>query len=225
MNLQPVDFKAVAAKGAYVYCYLRENGTPYYVGIASQGQHRRPFERHSCKAPTRQRHLARVMRSSLTWEEACQWERFYIKRYGRKDLGTGILLNKTDGGEGSLNPSTEARMKMGANRGKELTAETKAKMSAVRKGVTKTEEHRKKIGQSQKGKEISLATRTKLSAPKSEAHKAKLSEIKTRQGAEALGLPFETYSLLSVQQRDLLRKRYSRGKRGEDLVAGILAAA
>ena len=29
MNLQPVDFKAVAAEGAYVYCYLRADVVPF----------------------------------------------------------------------------------------------------------------------------------------------------------------------------------------------------
>ena len=52
MNLQPVDFKAVAAKGAYVYCYLREHDrTPYYVGISENKNGRRPYELHSCWHP------------------------------------------------------------------------------------------------------------------------------------------------------------------------------
>ena len=40
-TLKPVDFKAVAAKGAFVYCYLRSKnsktakaGSPYYIGLS-----------------------------------------------------------------------------------------------------------------------------------------------------------------------------------------------
>ena len=47
MNLTPVDFKAVAAKGCIVYCYLRsqddENGkkfSPYYVGVSLTAENR-----------------------------------------------------------------------------------------------------------------------------------------------------------------------------------------
>jgi hypothetical protein len=54
--------------------------------------------RHSCKVP-RDWSRIRVMRQELTREQAIRWERFYIARYGRKDLGTGCLVNRTDGGD------------------------------------------------------------------------------------------------------------------------------
>ena len=41
------------------------------------------------------------MKSGLTWEQACEWEVRFIAHFGRKDLKTGILRNRTDGGDGT----------------------------------------------------------------------------------------------------------------------------
>jgi hypothetical protein len=98
-TLAPVDFKAVAAKGCFVYCYLRKaDFSPYYVGISSN--HSRPVSKlHNCAVPA-DRSLIRVMKAGLSWDQAKEWEIRYIAVYGRKDIGTGILRNRTDGGEG-----------------------------------------------------------------------------------------------------------------------------
>lgn len=91
----------LASLGCFVYCYLRVDGSPYYVGIAKLAC--RPLKRQKRDTkPPRDHARVRVMRHSLTWEEACSWECFYIQRYGRKDIGTGILRNKTNGGDGVL---------------------------------------------------------------------------------------------------------------------------
>ena len=130
MNLQPVDFKVVAAKGAFVYCHLRADGSPYYIGIADQGRWKRPFEKHTVGVPRRWPERIRVMRSGLTYEEAQRWEMRYIAHYGRKDLDTGTLRNSTDGGEGNLNPSKETRYAIGsARRGVAMAESTKALLS------------------------------------------------------------------------------------------------
>ena len=78
------------------------------------------------------------MRSGLTHEEAQAWEQFYIAHYGRKDTGTGILRNQTDGGEtGGLGRvwTEEMRKKHSElSKGREWSEESKVKLSASKMG-------------------------------------------------------------------------------------------
>lgn len=92
----------------YVYMYLREDFTPYYVG---KGKNRRYKEKHNVPIPPLDR--IRFVQTELTNEEAIILEKQLISEYGRKDLGTGILRNLTNGGEG-LNPGPETRAKQSA---------------------------------------------------------------------------------------------------------------
>jgi len=80
--------------GFYVYMWLREDQSPYYVG---KGMTRRAWRSGS---PIDQTRIV-IVEHMLTEEEAFSKERQLIKEYGRKDLGTGILRNMTDGGEGA----------------------------------------------------------------------------------------------------------------------------
>lgn len=117
----------------YTYAYLREDGTPYYIG---KGKGNRAFNKHAkIKVPPRERIL--ILKKGLTEEEAFKHEIYMIFVFGRKDLNTGILVNFTEGGDG---PSgvvrTDAFRKRlsEVNKGKKLSEETKAKMSKTRKG-------------------------------------------------------------------------------------------
>jgi len=58
--------------------------------------------------------LIELLHTDLTWEEACQKERQYIRQYGRSDICSGTLCNLTDGGEGisNLKHSEETRLKI-----------------------------------------------------------------------------------------------------------------
>jgi hypothetical protein len=83
----------------YTYAYLREDGSPYYIG---KGRGNRAYDkRHSIGLPSKSRIL--ILKNNLTEEQAFGHEKYMIAIFGRKDLGTGILRNKTDGGEGSSN--------------------------------------------------------------------------------------------------------------------------
>ena len=80
----------------YTYAYLREDGTPYYIG---KGSGKRVYSKiRSVSIPSTDRIL--ILKKDLTEDRAFQHEKYMIVVFGRKDLGTGILHNKTDGGEG-----------------------------------------------------------------------------------------------------------------------------
>ena len=96
-----------------------------------------------------------ISHDNLIWEEACVIEQYLISFYGRKDLGTGILVNMTEGGDGRY--------------GSIISEETKKKMSESHKGLntwTKerylaglwnpvqvyTPEYREKLSRAKKGK-------------------------------------------------------------------------
>ena len=95
----------------YTYVYLREDGTPYYIG---KGQGRRIFQSvgRPCNKPPKDRII--FLKQNLTEEEAFKHEIYMIAVFGRKDLGTGILYNKSNGGEGPSGTivSDETRKKM-----------------------------------------------------------------------------------------------------------------
>ena len=92
----------------YTYAYLRKvDRTPYYIG---KGKGKRAYDRHThrVKVPDDRDRII-FLKENVSEREAWDYEREMIQFYGRKDLGTGILRNLSDGGEGSSNPSPEAR--------------------------------------------------------------------------------------------------------------------
>ena len=82
----------------YIYAYINsKTGLPYYIG---KGKGQRAYQPHSwAKTPKDKRYIV-MLETNLSEIGALALERRYIKWYGRKDNGTGTLLNLTDGGEG-----------------------------------------------------------------------------------------------------------------------------
>jgi hypothetical protein len=158
----------------YTYLYFRQDVTPYYVG---KGSGRRAYKNggRPCRRP-KSSHRIFVQ----YWEsesKAFEMERWYILFYGRQDLGTGILRNMSDGGEGTSNLSAEVRAKMSVSHtGKKWSEEVKAKMrkSAIGKNLGNTfrlgkkhlPETIQKFREQRRGKKL---------PPRSEAFKAMMS--------------------------------------------------
>ena len=175
----------------YTYAYLREDKTPYYIG---KGKGNREYKRsRNDIRPPKDKSRIIFLKQNLTEAEAFKHEIYMIAVFGRKDLGTGILRNRTDGGEGVSGRilSQESRRKISeANKGntnclgKTHSEESKKKMSESQKGNTKmlgkthSEETKRKMSDSSKG------NTNFLGKTHSEETKRKMSEIKKNPSEE-----------------------------------------
>ena len=201
----------------YVYAYLRKKDlTPYYIG---KGQGKRAYgKEHSVVVP---RDLSRIvfLETNLTELGAFALERRYIKWYGRKDLGTGIIpwnYNKkvgsylTDSSRKKISrankgiPKNHGEKISATTTGKPKSAEHKAKLSASLKGSIPWNKGKTGVQEStRKGTTVSDETRAKMSA----AHKGKANtdEQKAKISAKLKGrvMSEETRKKMSESRKKL----------------------
>ena len=152
---------------AYLYRHIRlDKNEPFYVGIGSDNSYKRAYSKKGRntywqRIVTVSAYAVDIMLEDLTWKQACEKEIEFINLYGRVDLGTGCLVNMTEGGEGLFNPSEEIRQKLRTPNSKESykrgietkrlngqlkhTDSWKLKMSLTKKGKPKSEEHKQAL--------------------------------------------------------------------------------
>lgn len=109
----------------YVYQYLKEDGTPYYIG---KGSYNRINEYHGKRIKLPAKEYRQFVKNNMQEKEAFDFEISLIKQYGRK-LDGGILEN----------------IKLSrwvAQAGWKQSKETKIKISEKNSGKVRTEEHK-----------------------------------------------------------------------------------
>ena len=97
---------------AYVYKHTRmDTNEIFYIGIGDGNDYKRAYSKDSRNLwwkniVAKTEYIVEILKDNLSWEEACEKEKYYIKKYGRTIEG-GILVNITEGGEGFKSNHTE----------------------------------------------------------------------------------------------------------------------
>lgn len=122
----------------YLYRHIRlDTKEIFYIGIGIDNNFVRSRKKwgrsnfwKSIVAKTK--YKIEIILQNIPYPLLLEKEKYFIKLYGRRDLGTGTLVNLTDGGEGSLGSkhSEESKLKISESRkGKKMSEESIRKRS------------------------------------------------------------------------------------------------
>jgi len=137
----------------YVYRHIRlDKYEPFYIGIGTKdsikkwkSNYKRSYDKKYRndlwkKIYNKTSYKIEILIESNDYEFIKEKEKYFIKLYGRKDLGTGTLCNLTDGGEGGLNclKTEEIKLKISNKlKGRKVPIETLMKRV---KGIKKNKD-------------------------------------------------------------------------------------
>jgi len=155
----------------------------FYVGRAKSKK--RPFSKedrntHWHNTVNKVEYTVEILLENISWEESGIKEIELIRRIGRQNIGTGPLVNLTDGGEGMTNFvfSDESKNKMrlaalgnnngSGNRGKKkpCSKETAKKIGDANRGKIHTEQSKLNMSKAHLGNKPSEETLQKMRGPR-----------------------------------------------------------
>lgn len=181
---------------ACVYRHIRlDTNQPFYIGIGTKTK--RAYSKHKrtsywTNIVNKSDYEVEILFDDLTWEDACKKEKEFIALYGRIDDNTGILVNLTDGGDGSYGYKhrDEDLIKIGKkSKGRIKSPEQIRKWKESRNGFVVSDETRRKISEARKGKKHSEATIEKLK----QVHTGKKLKEETKEKLRQIMLKREPY--------------------------------
>lgn len=175
---------------AVVYQHRRlDNNEVFYIGIGKtekRAYSKNGRNRYWNRVVSKVGYKVEIVHEELTWKEACDREKELIKEYGRRDLNTGILVNMTGGGDGTLEIvktlSEEHRKNISlAMVGKSQSEEKRKKLRAARANQVFTEERNTKISKSvtELWKDPVYRTKVKRTTGMKRVHKDGLEKLVT----------------------------------------------
>ena len=206
---------------AYVYRHIRlDKNEPFYIGIGKT--EKRAYEKikrnqfwYNIVAKTN--YEVEILFDNLTWEEAGEKEKEFIKLYGKK-ANSGTLVNITDGGGGILGArhteESKRKISIGSKNRERLprSVETKEKLRIANtgkvgfnKGKSPSQETRDKIANTLRGR-----VGVNKGRPMSEESKRKMIASKTGKPSKKKGIQLSEEIKKKVSEG---LKRYFENKR------------
>lgn len=164
----------------YIYRHIRlDINEPFYIGIGTKPkkfntyteEYRRAFK--SCDRKQIWKNIVSktefkvdIIYESNNYEEIQNMEKYFISLYGRKNNGTGILSNLTDGGEGShgriWKPTKEHIEKViESNKRRKLTPEHLMALNNGRRNKPTSDESRQRYREASLGRKHSDYSKNK----------------------------------------------------------------
>jgi hypothetical protein len=134
-------------RDCYVYRHIRlDKNEPFYIGVGTGRNYKRAKGKGNTqrsgfwnRVANKTDYEVEILMDNLTWLEACEKEKEFIKLYGRINLGTGTLVNMTDGGDGQYghkkSPETIKKMSISIKKAMQNVVQSEEQREAVRNNL------------------------------------------------------------------------------------------